>query len=535
MQNFGPHVSKFGVDNHGIRNAGTVYWNLPTPILYEQIIRRKEGALSHLGPIVVHTGDHTGRSPNDKFIVREPSSEEEIWWGKVNQEISQEKFDRLHDKMLAYLQNRDIFVFDGYGGSDETYRLPVRIITEFAWHNMFARNMFILEEDPKTLRNFVPEFTVIDLPLFHAEPERDGTRSQTFILVDFGQGVVLIGGTQYAGEIKKSIFTALNYFLPRRGVLSMHCSANYGRDKNDSALFFGLSGTGKTTLSNDPNRTLVGDDEHGWSEDGIFNFEGGCYAKVIRLDPEGEPEIYATTRQFGTILENVAYDNDTRRLDLNDDSLTENTRSSYPITQLRNVDPSGLAGHPRNVLFLTADAFGVLPPISKLTQAQAMYHFLSGYTAKVAGTERGVIEPQATFSACFGAPFMPLHPGRYAGLLGEKIEKHRADVWLVNTGWTGGPPGVGNRMKLAYTRCMVGAALSGELADTEFVTDPIFGLQIPRHINGVPDKVLNPREAWSDGGAYDAQAARLAQMFHTNFKAFASGVSKEVAEAGPAQ
>ncbi|MCA9923941.1 MAG: phosphoenolpyruvate carboxykinase (ATP), partial [Anaerolineales bacterium] len=412
MQNFGSNVSKYGVDNHGIRNPGTVYWNLSTPMLYEQVIRRREGLLAHLGPIVVHTGDHTGRSPNDKFTVKEPTSENDIWWGKVNRPISQQQFDNIHRKMIAYMHNRDIFVFDGYAGADETYRMPVRIINEYAWHNLFARNMFIREFDPDKLRNHVPEFTVIDMPRFHADPEKDGTNSQTFILMDFSKRLVLIGGTEYAGEIKKSIFTAMNYYLPKKGVMAMHCSANYGESKEDAALFFGLSGTGKTTLSNDTSRTLVGDDEHGWSDKGVFNFEGGCYAKVIRLDPEGEPEIYDTTRRFGTLLENVVVYTDSRHVDLDDGTFTQNTRASYPLSHIPNATLDGVGGHPKNVLFLAADAFGVLPPISKLTKDQAMYHFLSGYTAKVAGTERGVTEPKPEFSACFGAPFMPMHPGR---------------------------------------------------------------------------------------------------------------------------
>lgn len=533
MQNFGPAISKYGVENHGIKNPNTVYWNLSTSMLYEQIIRRREGAIVHLGPICVNTGDHTGRSPNDKFTVKEPTSEQNIWWGKVNRPIEQDKFDSLLRRMIAYTQNRDIFVFDGYVGTDERYRMPIRIITEYAWHNMFARNMFVRELNHEKLHNHVPEFTVIDMPRFHSEPEFDGTNSQTFILVDFSKRLVLIGGSEYAGEIKKSIFTAMNYYLPRRGVLSMHCSANYGQDQDDVALFFGLSGTGKTTLSNDTARTLIGDDEHGWSDVGVFNFEGGCYAKVIRLDPQGEPEIYETTRRFGTILENVIYNSDTRHIDLDDGSLTQNTRSSYPITHIANADADGIGGHPKNVLFLTADAFGVLPPISRLTKAQAMYHFLSGYTAKVAGTERGVTEPQPNFSACFGAPFMPLHPGEYAKLLGEKIDKHDAKVWLVNTGWTGGPHGVGSRMKLAYTRRMVTAVLNGELNDVETEIEPFFGLQIPKHLEGVPDEVLNPRNTWADQAAYDAQAQKLVGMFVENFKQFEAGVTQDIKDAAP--
>ncbi|MEW5988087.1 MAG: phosphoenolpyruvate carboxykinase [Chloroflexota bacterium] len=533
MINYGPFIGRYGVENHGIRNANTVYWNLSTSMLYEQAIKRIEGHLVHLGPLAVRTGDHTGRSPNDKFIVREPTSENDIWWGSVNRPFETEKFDNLLRRIQAYIQNRDIFVFDGYGGADQRYRLPVRVITELAWHSLFARNMFIQEHDGDRLRDFVPEFTVIDVPQFHADPTFDGTNSQTFILMDFAKRLVLIGGTAYAGEIKKSIFSALNYYLPKQGVMSMHCSANYGRDRDDAALFFGLSGTGKTTLSNDPQRTLVGDDEHGWSDNGVFNFEGGCYAKVIRLDPQGEPEIYATTRRFGTILENVTFDSETRHVNLNDDSLTENTRGSYPITHISNADPAGVCGHPRNIIFLTADAFGIMPPISKLSRSQAMYHFLSGYTARVAGTERGVTEPKATFSTCFGAPFMPLHPGVYAKLLGEKIAKHNAQVWLVNTGWTGGPYGVGRRMKLAYTRQMVSAALNGELDDAPTFSEPFFGLAIPSRISGVPEEVLDPRHTWPDKEGYDAQAAKLAEMFRQNFKQFEGGVSAEIKAAGP--
>ena len=536
MQNFGAYVSNYGIENHGIRNAGTVYWNLTTPMLYEQVTRRGEGRIAHLGPLVVYTGDFTGRSPRDKFIVKEPTSEKDIWWGKINQQITQEQFDNLLRKMLAYIQNRDIYIFDGHVGADPAYRMPVRFINEYAWHNLFVRNMFIRELDPEKLANHVPEFTVIDMPKFRAVPETDGTKTQTFILLDFSKRLVLIGGTEYGGEMKKSIFSAMNYYLPKRGVLSMHCSANYGQSKDDSALFFGLSGTGKTTLSNDPERTLVGDDEHGWSDTGIFNLEGGCYAKVIRLDPQGEPDIYETTRRFGTVLENVVYNGDNRRLDLDDATHTENTRAVYPITHIRNADRTGLAGHPKNILFLTADAFGVLPPVSKLTKAQAMYHFLSGYTAKVAGTERGVTEPQPSFSACFGAPFIPLHPGEYARLLGEKIDKHGSEVWLVNTGWTGGPAGGdGERMKLAYTRRMVSAILAGELNDVETTTEPFFNLKIPMHIEGVPDEVLNPRNTWSDPASYDAQAARLAQMFIENFKQFEAGVTDEIRAAGPSR
>jgi phosphoenolpyruvate carboxykinase (ATP) len=502
-------------------------------MLYERIMRRHEGALAHLGPIIVRTGDHTGRSPQDKFIVAEASSKDDIWWSQVNHPMDEDCFDRVHRRMLAYIQNRDIFVFDGYAGADPAYRTPVRIITDYAWHSLFARNMFIREFDPEALRQHVPEFTVIDMPGFHADPEIDCTSSQTAILVHLGKGLTLIARTEYAGEIKKSIFTAMNYKLPKLGVLPMHCSANYGVDDNDVALFFGLSGTGKTTLSNVPNRTLIGDDEHGWSERGIFNFEGGSYAKAIRLDPHGEPLIFETTRRFGTILENVAYDSNTRRVNLDDDALTENTRASYPISHMANASREGIGGHPRQILFLTADAFGVLPPISRLTIEQAMYHFLSGYTAKVAGTERGITEPQPNFSACFGAPFMPLHPKVYADLLGEKVRQHQTEVWLVNTGWTGGPYGEGTRMKLSLTRRMVEAALAGELDTVEMHREPHFGLQVPDHIRDVPAQLLRPRETWGDAQAYDQQAAKLAALFRENFSQFEGEVDEAILAAGP--
>lgn len=533
MESYGIQDMVHGIEKHGIINPGHVFWHLPTPALYEQALSGREGQLVHLGPLVVRTGSHTGRAPKDRFIVKEETTERDIWWGDVNRPISQAHFDRLQRRLQAYLQNRNLYVFDGYVGADRRYRKPVRFITEYAWHSLFVRNMFIRELDPEKLREFVPEFTVINAPNFYAIPDDDGTNSQTFILLNFDKKVVLIGGTAYAGENKKAIFSVMNYYLPKQGVLSMHCSANYGKNKDDVALFFGLSGTGKTTLSADPNRTLIGDDEHAWSDDGVFNLEGGCYAKVIRLDPQGEPEIYETTRRFGTILENVAFDPITRRINLNDDSLTENTRASYPITHISNADRSGVAGHPKNIVFLTADAFGVLPPISRLTKAQAMYHFLSGYTAKVAGTEQGITEPVPNFSACFGAPFMPLHPGVYAKLLGDKIDKHGAKVWLVNTGWTGGPYGEGSRMKLAHTRRMVAAALNGELDEVETQADPIFGLQVPVRIEGVPDAVLVPRNTWADTAAYDRQATKLAQMFVDNFRQFEDGVSEEIKAAGP--
>jgi phosphoenolpyruvate carboxykinase (ATP) len=536
MKNVGPSISHHGLEIHGISNAGTVYWNLPPARLYEEAVRRGEAHIAADGPLVAHTGVHTGRSPNDKFVVKEASSQDEIWWGNVNKPVEQAVFDKLLGQVLGYFQGRDLFVFDGYAGADPRHRINVRVINQNAWQNLFARNMFVREPDMTKLASHQPDFTVINAPGFLALPERDGTRTSTFILVDFAKKLVLIGGTEYAGEIKKSIFTVMNYLLPKRGVLSMHCSANYayGRDgKPNPALFFGLSGTGKTTLSADPERTLIGDDEHGWSDDGIFNVEGGCYAKVIRLNAETEPEIYATTRRFGTVLENVAYDKEHHELDLNSDGLTENTRSSYPLEQLANVDLTGVTGHPKHVIFLTCDAFGVLPPISRLTPEQAMFHFLSGYTAKVAGTEKGVTEPSATFSACFGAPFLPLHPGVYAQQLGAKLAEHKAPVWLVNTGWTGGPHGVGTRMRLPLTRRMVSAALAGELDDVPTIEDPIFGVGIPQHVEGVPDEVLIPRNAWADPAAYDAQANKLANMFAENFKKYADGVTEAIRTAGP--
>jgi phosphoenolpyruvate carboxykinase (ATP) len=525
--------SHFGLENHGFENLEREYWNLTTPALVEQAIRHREGVLAHRGPLVVRTGDHTGRSPNDKFTVREETTENDIWWGAVNKDCTEENFDALHARMMQYFQNRSVFVQDLYSGHDPNYRLPVRIITENAWHSMFARNMFVRITDPDQLRNHVPTFTVIQSPNINAIPEVHCTSSGAFILLNFKRRMVLIGGTRYAGEIKKSIFTVMNYLLPKQGVMAMHCSANYGTDRDDVALFFGLSGTGKTTLSSDSTRTLIGDDEHGWSDNGVFNFEGGCYAKVIRLSPEGEPEIYQATRMFGTILENVQIDATRRRVDLDDASFTENTRASYPITSIPNADYGGVGGHPKNVIFLTADAFGVMPPIAKLTPAQAQYHFLAGYTAKVAGTERGVTEPQATFSTCFGAPFMPLHPTVYASLLAEKVRQHNVQLWMVNTGWTGGPFGVGSRMKLAYTRAMVQAALNGQLTTVDTVTDPVFGFAIPVAIPGVPSEILMPRDTWADPADYDAKARNLVTRFHKYMEQFADQMDDDVKAAAP--
>ncbi len=522
-----------GLDALGIRNVNTLWWNLNTPALYEHALQRHEALLAHLGPLVVRTGQYTGRSPNDKYVVQEPSSQDKIWWSKVNQPIDEERYRALRARLTAYLQGKDLYVEDCYAGADAKYRMPIRVITETAWHTLFVRNMFLRIRDPEELAKHEPTFFVIHAPGFNADPGSDGTRSEVFVLVHFGRREVIIGGTAYAGEIKKSMFTVLNYFLPQQGVLSMHCSANYGKDEDDVALFFGLSGTGKTTLSADPERTLIGDDEHGWSDDGVFNFEGGCYAKVIRLNRETEPEIYATTRRFGTILENVEIDTRTRYLNLDSDAFTENTRASYPITHIPNASRDGEAGHPKTLIMLTCDAFGVLPPVARLDSAQAMYHFLSGYTAKVAGTERGVTEPQATFSACFGAPFLALKPSVYADLLGQKIAKHDVKAWLINTGWSGGPFGVGERINLPYTRAMVRAVLSGALEGVATREDPIFGIRVPESVPGVPAEVLQPRATWADAAAYDDQAKKLAGMFAENFQQFEGDVASEVNAAGP--
>ncbi len=521
------------LSHQGIRNVTAVHWNMPTGALYEKIVSRGEGLVAHLGPIVVRTGAYTGRSPKDKFIVDEPSSTKKLSWGGENQPFTVEKFNLIHYRLLAYLQGRDLFVQDCYAGADKRYQMSIRLITATAWQNLFARNMFIRIKDHKELENHKPEFTIIAAPGFHAVPELDGTHSEAFIIVNFAKKLVLIGGTSYAGEIKKSVFTILNYYLPQREVLSMHCSANEGK-KRDVALFFGLSGTGKTSLSADPERKLIGDDEHGWGDNGIFNFEGGCYAKVIRLSPKAEPDIYECTRRFGTILENVGMDLSTRRLDLNDDSLTENTRAAYPITHLKNIVRDGMGDHPQNIFMLACDAFGVLPPISRLTPEQAAYHFLSGYTAKVAGTERGMgNEPQATFSTCFGAPFLPLPPAHYAQLFREKILKYRPACWLVNTGWTGGPFGVGHRMEIGYSRALLHAAMSGKLDKAETFQEPFFGLTVPAACPGVPEKLLNPRDTWKDKQAYDDKARELSARFRDNFAKYAPHVGQEVLGAAP--
>ncbi|MSO74541.1 MAG: phosphoenolpyruvate carboxykinase [Alphaproteobacteria bacterium] len=515
---------------HGLTAAA--HMNLSPGALYEHAIRRGEAEIAAGGSLVARTGAHTGRSPNDKFIVRDTATDSTVWWGDVNRPMEGARFEAIKARMLDYLKGRELFVLDCFGGADPTHRLPVRVISEYAWHSLFARNLFI-QPKPGELAGHRQEFTIIQAPGFQADPKADRVNSPTVILVDFTQRLVLIGGTSYAGECKKSVFTILNYLLPAKNVLPMHCSVNVGPE-GDAAIFFGLSGTGKTTLSADPHRTLIGDDEHGWSTNGLFNFEGGCYAKVIRLSKEAEPEIHATTRMFGTVLENVVMNPLTRELDLDDASLTENTRGAYPLSFIPNASLDGIAGHPKNVIMLTADAFGVLPPIAKLSSAQAMYHFLSGYTAKVAGTEKGLgKEPQATFSTCFGAPFMPRHPSVYARMLRERIEQTGAFCWLVNTGWTGGAFGTGERMRIAYTRALLRAALDGELEKVPLSRDNLFGLAVPQACPGVPNEVLNPRGTWHDKGAYDTQARDLVGRFHKNFVQFESHVGDEVKAAAP--
>ncbi len=521
--------SRFGLDRQGMRHLGTVHWNQPMPILYEHAVRRGEGEVVAGGSFSVNTGAFTGRTPRDKYIVEEPGTKDTVWWGKINQPVSPERFESLRQRMLAYLQGRELFVQDLYAGADPAYRLPVRVVTDSAWHSLFSRNMFI-RPPVDELEGFEPAFTILHAPNFLAIPEFDRINSETFIFVNFAERLVLIGGTAYAGEIKKSVFGYLNFVLPARDVLPMHASANVG-PMGDCAIFFGLSGTGKTTLSADNSRTLIGDDEHGWSPKGVFNFEGGCYAKVINLSPVQEPEIYATLGRFGTVLENVVLDPATRLPDVNDQSLTENTRACYPLDYIPNADPHGLGPHPSNVVMLTADAFGVMPPIAKLTAEQAMYHFLSGYTARVAGTEKGLSNaPEATFSTCFGAPFMPRHPSAYARMLGARIKQHGAHCWLVNTGWSGGAYGVGRRMPIAHTRALLRAALDGRLADAPVRREPNFGLLVPESCPEVPSEVLDPRGTWSDKAAYDETARELTRRFEANFKEFEPFVGDEVKE-----
>jgi phosphoenolpyruvate carboxykinase (ATP) len=525
--------SLYDLENHGLNNLRKVYWNLPTEALYEEAVFRAEGKISHLGPLVVRSGAHTARSAQDKYIVREPATEHQIWWGEYNRPIAEDKFSELYARLQGYLQGRDLFVQDCYVGADPEYRLPVRIISELAWHSFFARNMFILPQSAEEYKFFVPEFTVLAVPSFQAFPQIDGTRSKTAIALHFGQNLALIANSAYSGEVKKSLFTVMNFLMPNQGVLSMHCSANMN-DAGETALFFGLSGTGKTTLSADPDRGLIGDDEHGWSDAGVFNFEGGCYAKVIQLSEDSEPQIYATTHQFGTILENVIFDPTSRVIDLDDDEITENTRASYPLGYIGNAVQAKMGGHPKNIIFLTCDAQGVLPPIAKLNPEQAMYHFISGYTSKVGGTEVGLgEEPEITFSACFGAPFMVHHPIVYADLLKRKMLRYDAACWLVNTGWVGGPYGIGKRISIKYTRALLNAALDGSLDDVEYYTDPIFGFQVPKSCPGVPDNVLYPATAWPSQEKYDQRYLQLASRFINNFRKYSDSCPPEVVLAGP--
>ncbi|MBI5934773.1 MAG: phosphoenolpyruvate carboxykinase (ATP) [Chloroflexi bacterium] len=525
----------YNLSNHGVANLRLAYWNLSTEACYEEAVFRSEGATVVGGPFVAFTGKHTARSANDKFVVRETTSEGNIWWGQYNRPFSADKFEELYARLLGFIQGRDVFVQDVYAGADENYRLPVRIVTEHAWHSHFVRNMFILPQSLEEYKRFVPEFTIIAMPSFKGQPAVDNTQSETFICLSFEKKLAIVGNTAYAGELKKSVFTILNYLLPLEGVLSMHCSANVNPDNaDDVALFFGLSGTGKTTLSADPTRRLIGDDEHGWSDDGVFNFEGGCYAKVIGLSASAEPEIYATTKRFGTILENVPFDPVTRLIDLDDDTVTENTRASYPLEFIANAVPEKKAGHPKNIILLTCDASGVMPPIARLTPNQTLYQFISGYTSKIAGTEVGLgKEPEITFSACFGGPFMVHHPYKYAELLKNKIERYGVTCWLVNTGWVGGPYGVGKRISIKHTRALLNAALTGKLADVAYYQDPIFGFEVPKTCPDVPESVLEPWSSWPSREEYDKRYRDLALRFKQNFKKFEEGTPIEVVEAGP--
>ncbi|WP_395173399.1 phosphoenolpyruvate carboxykinase [Roseibium alexandrii] len=529
MQEVGDRNSAISSETFGFKGLKALYWNQSEPALYEYSLNRGESQLAAGGALVAETGVHTGRSPNDKFVVLDDQTKDAVWWDN-NAKMSQEQFDLLMSDFLSHAEGMELFAQDLYGGADADHRLPVRVYTEYAWHSLFIRNL-LLRPERRELAGFAPEMTIVDLPSFTADPARHGCRSETVIAVDLTRKIVLIGGTSYAGEMKKSVFTVLNHLLPEKGIMPMHCSANVG-DNGDTAVFFGLSGTGKTTLSADPSRTLIGDDEHGWSENGVFNFEGGCYAKTIKLSAEAEPEIYSTTQRFGTVLENVVLDAQ-RVPDFDDGSKTENTRAAYPIHFISNASDTGCAPVPKTIIMLTADAFGVMPPIARLTPAQAMYHFLSGYTAKVAGTEKGVTEPQATFSTCFGAPFLPRHPSEYGNLLKDLIAKHNVGCWLVNTGWTGGAHGVGHRMPIKATRTLLQAALSGDLSNAEFRTDANFGFEVPVEVAGVDTEILTPRDTWADKEAYDAQAAKLVDMFVNNFETFEPHVDNSVRSAAP--
>lgn len=525
--------SEYDLSNYGLRNLHNVYWNLPAESLYEEIVFRAEGKISHNGPIVVDTGKHTARSFSDKFIVKEPDSDSQIWWGEYNRPFNIEKFNAIFQRMQGFLQGRDLFVRDCYAGADVNYRVPLRIVTEFAWHSLFARNMFIEPETNDELRRFIPEFTVISIPSFEALPEIDGTLSETFALINFDQRLCLIGGTAYAGEMKKSVFTIMNYLLPRENIMTMHCSANVGA-RQKTALYFGLSGTGKTTLSADPKRNLIGDDAHGWSEDGIFNLEGGCHAKVVALSPTHEPKIHACTKKFGTVLENVVFDPVTRHLDLEDVKKSVNTRCAYPLEFIDNAVPEKTGDHPANIIMLTCDASGVMPPIAKLSPEQAMYHFISGYTSKVYGTEIDLgKDPDISFSACFGARFMVHHPAKYAEMLKNKIKRYNVNCWLVNTGWTGGPYGIGKRISIGHSRTLLNAALDGKLLDVDYRRDPVFGFEVPVECEGVPSKILRPELTWENPSAYAERYRQLAGLFIENFKKYAEGCSPEVIKAGP--
>ena len=512
--------SDYGLENIGLTNLKQTYWNLPVEALYEEIIYRNEGKITHQGPIVANTGKHTARSANDKFIVKEYSTQDHVWWGQYNRPFAADKFDDVFNRLLGYFQGRDAFVQDCSVCADPDWQMPIRIITERAWHSLFARNMFLTPKTHDEYRQHVPQFTILCAPSFKGLPQIDGTQSDTFIILNFERQIGIIGNSLYAGEIKKSIFTVLNYLLPLRGAMPMHCSANIGAS-GDVAIFFGLSGTGKTTLSADPTRGLIGDDEHGWSDNGVFNFEAGCYAKVIRLSPTAEPQIYACTHRFGTILENVVFDPGSRLIDLDDETITENTRMSYPLDFIENAVPEKRGGHPKNIVLLTCDASGVMPPIAKLTADQAMYQFISGYTSKIAGTEVGLgREPEMTFSTCFGAPFMVHHPSVYAQLLKDKINRYGANCWLVNTGWIGGSFGVGKRISIQYTRALLNAALSGKLLNVEYYTDPVFGFQVPKSCEGVPSNILNPADSWNNKELYMQRYRELATRFVNNFKKF---------------
>ncbi|MBI4656690.1 MAG: phosphoenolpyruvate carboxykinase (ATP) [Elusimicrobia bacterium] len=525
--------SDFGLENHGLSNLNHVYWNLSTPALYEEALFRREGRVAHMGPFATDTGKHTARSANDKFIVKEPSSEEKVWWSEYNRPFNPEKFSVLANRLQGYLEGRDVFVQDLYAGADPKHRLSIRVITEYAWHALFAKTLFIEPATNEEKRKFVPDFTIICAPGFKSAPETDMTRSGTFIILNFGTRMGIIGNTGYAGEIKKSVFTILNYLLPLEGILPMHCSANVGREQ-DAALFFGLSGTGKTTLSADPGRFLIGDDQHGWSDDGVFNFENGCYAKVINLSPEAEPQIYACTRKFGTILENVIYEPVTRVLDLDDAARTENTRAAYPLNYIENAVESKMGGHPKNIIMLTCDASGVMPPVARLTPEQAMYHFISGYTAKISETELDMRkEPEITFSTCFGGPFMVHHPSIYSELLKRKILRHGAKCWLINTGWTGGHYGVGKRISIKHTRAILNAVLEGKLDNVEYYQDPVFEFQVPKTCPQVPVEVLNPANSWADKNLYMSRYKQLGSLFFENFKKFRDNCPAEVISAGP--